>query len=116
MFSAYEKGHQRPSLSVYTFQMPDSCYSQPSSPSGVSTCGDSTPVVSPQAVYASASSTMSECTASVTASSTPIYARPPLPQRGSSLEQPHVPGKVSNTNTSCNGSMREAHFKNSGMF
>ncbi|XP_065213751.1 protein MTSS 2 isoform X2 [Planococcus citri] len=113
--SAYEKGHQRPALSVYTFQMPDSCHSQPCSPSGVSSCGDTTPVVSPQAVYATAVSDCSSTTAMAAtgvASSTPIYARPPLPQRGSSLERPSVPGKLSNAN--CDGNARDYHYRNSG--
>lgn len=30
--SAYEKGHQRPPLTVYTFQAPDQSLSQPASP------------------------------------------------------------------------------------
>lgn len=30
--SAYEKGHQRPALTVYTFQAPDQSLSQPASP------------------------------------------------------------------------------------
>lgn len=94
-------------MSVYTFQMPESCHSQPCSPSGVSSCGDTTPVVSPQAVYATA---VSDCTTAV--SSAPIYARPPLPQRGSSLERPSVPGKLSNAN--CDANARDSHLRNSG--
>lgn len=107
LFTAYEKGHQRPALSVYTFQMPESCHSQPCSPSGVSSCGDTTPVVSPQAVYASS---MMDSISTTTCSP---YARPPLPQRGSSLERPHIPGKMANI--SCNGGARES-FHNSGEF
>lgn len=107
LFTAYEKGHQRPALSVYTFQMPESCHSQPCSPSGVSSCGDTTPVVSPQAVYASS---VMDGISTTTCSQ---YARPPLPQRGSSLERPHIPGKITNMN--CNGGARES-FHNSGEF
>lgn len=32
VFVAYEKGHQRPPLTVYTFQAPDQSLSQPTSP------------------------------------------------------------------------------------
>lgn len=87
--------------------MPESCHSQPCSPSGVSSCGDTTPVVSPQAVYATA---VSDCSSAT--SSTQIYARPPLPLRGSSLERPSVPGKITNAN--CEGNARDSHFRGSG--
>lgn len=92
--------------------MPESCHSQPCSPSGVSSCGDTTPVVSPQVIYASA---ITDCV-STTASNTPIYARPPLPQRGSSLERPNVPGKLSNAMNAQFNNNREIHFRNTSEF
>ncbi|XP_054278947.1 protein MTSS 1 isoform X3 [Macrosteles quadrilineatus] len=64
--SAYERGHQRPALTVYTFHAPEGCQSQPSSP---------TPVSPPQ--------------------SGALPPRPPIPQRCSSLERPTVPAKSS---------------------
>lgn len=66
--SAYERGHQRPALTVYTFHAPDSCHSQPSSPGG-----HATPVASPPQSTA---------------------PKPPIPQRCSSLERPSVPVKT----------------------
>lgn len=71
---AYERGHQRPPLTVYTFHAPEGTQqsqSQPASPIAPAS-GSATPVASPQA---------------------PIYARPPIPQRCSSLERPSVPSK-----------------------
>ncbi|XP_075215913.1 uncharacterized protein LOC142321586 isoform X2 [Lycorma delicatula] len=72
--SAYERGHQRPPLTVYTFHAPEGSQqsqSQPASPIAP-TSGSATPVASSQP---------------------PIYARPPIPQRCSSLERPSVPSK-----------------------
>uniref|UniRef100_A0A023F285 Putative cdna sequence n=1 Tax=Triatoma infestans TaxID=30076 RepID=A0A023F285_TRIIF len=64
--TAYERGHHRPPLTVYTFQAVHSCHSQPASPVGVS-------------------EGIGQCT------STPmISTRPPVPHRGSSLERPQV--------------------------
>lgn len=40
-FPAYEKGHQRPPLTVYTFQAPDQSISQPASPVATTTPTDS---------------------------------------------------------------------------
>lgn len=85
--SAYERGHQRPSLTVCTFHAPEASHSQPASPVSASVpvtnssssasppvlSNSSTPHVSPQA----------------------IYSRPPIPQRCSSLERPSVPAKAS---------------------
>ncbi|XP_006565507.2 MTSS1-like protein isoform X3 [Apis mellifera] len=77
--SAYEKGHQRPALSVYTFQAPDNsgcCHSQPASPV----------------------SSSSSCSSSNQASRVQLRRnngshRPPIPNRCSSLERPTVPVK-----------------------
>lgn len=45
--SAYEKGHQRPPLTVYTFQAPDQSLSQPSSPVTSTTPSSETPKIAP---------------------------------------------------------------------
>ncbi|XP_015109867.1 protein MTSS 2 isoform X2 [Diachasma alloeum] len=73
--SAYEKGHQRPALSVYTFQAPDSgcCHSQPASPV-------SSPPSNPQLARVQ----MRKNSAG--------NLRPPIPSRCSSLERPTVTG------------------------
>lgn len=63
---AYEKGHQRPPLTVYTFQAPDQSHSQPASPISTTTTTPTTPSNSPMMNKFSGS------TLSVT-------SRPPLP-------------------------------------
>ncbi|XP_029039454.1 altered inheritance of mitochondria protein 3-1 isoform X3 [Osmia bicornis bicornis] len=77
--SAYEKGHQRPALSVYTFQAPDvsgCCHSQPASPvSSSSSCSSSNQASRVQLRRNNGSN------------------RPPIPNRCSSLERPTVPMK-----------------------
>ncbi|KAK9308678.1 hypothetical protein QLX08_001407 [Tetragonisca angustula] len=78
--SAYEKGHQRPALSVYTFQAPDNsgcCHSQPASPvSSSSSCSSS-----------------NQQTSRVQLRRNNGSHRPPIPNRCSSLERPTVPVK-----------------------
>ncbi|XP_017887919.1 MTSS1-like protein isoform X2 [Ceratina calcarata] len=78
--SAYEKGHQRPALSVYTFQAPDNsgcCHSQPASPvSSSSSCSSSNQQASRVQLRRNNGSN-----------------RPPIPNRCSSLERPSVPVK-----------------------
>ncbi|XP_076225591.1 uncharacterized protein LOC116433088 isoform X3 [Nomia melanderi] len=78
--SAYEKGHQRPALSVYTFQAPDNsgcCHSQPASPvSSSSSCSSSNQQASRVQLRRNNGSN-----------------RPPIPNRCSSLERPTVPLK-----------------------
>ncbi|KOC60158.1 Metastasis suppressor protein 1 [Habropoda laboriosa] len=73
--SAYEKGHQRPALSVYTFQAPDNsgcCHSQPASPvSSSSSCSSSNQQTSRVQLRRNNGSN-----------------RPPIPNRCSSLERP----------------------------
>lgn len=81
--SAYERGHQRPALTVYTFQAPDGSHSQPASP------------VSALATRDALDGTRQQ---SAERQSQPIYARPPIPQRCSSLERPSVPAKVASVN------------------
>ena len=70
--TAYEKGHQRPALSVYTFQAPDrdnnSCHSQPASP------------------VSSPSSNQQLARVQLRKNSTG-GTRPPIPSRCSSLER-----------------------------
>uniref|UniRef100_A0A1B6CYE7 IMD domain-containing protein n=1 Tax=Clastoptera arizonana TaxID=38151 RepID=A0A1B6CYE7_9HEMI len=65
--TAYERGHQRPALTVYTFHAPEGCHSQPSSPGGH--------------------------TANVLSPSQSTTSKPPIPQRCSSLERPSIPSK-----------------------
>ncbi|CAH1983026.1 unnamed protein product [Acanthoscelides obtectus] len=84
--SAYEKGHQRPPLTVYTFQAPDQSLSQPASPVTSITPTDTTPVP-PKSP----------------ASSIKSVSKPPLPMRCSSLERPS-----SNTITTSSPSMGPA--------
>ncbi|XP_032684580.1 protein MTSS 2 isoform X4 [Odontomachus brunneus] len=80
--SAYEKGHQRPALSVYTFQAPDRdgsscCHSQPASPvSSSSSCSSSNQQLSRIQLRRNNGGT-----------------RPPIPSRCSSLERPTIPMK-----------------------
>ncbi|XP_012532026.1 protein MTSS 2 isoform X4 [Monomorium pharaonis] len=80
--SAYEKGHQRPALSVYTFQAPDRtdssscCHSQPASPvSSSSSCSSSNQLSRVQLRRNNGGN------------------RPPIPNRCSSLERPTIPMK-----------------------
>ncbi|CAG9821314.1 unnamed protein product [Phaedon cochleariae] len=80
--SAYEKGHQRPPLTVYTFQAPEQSISQPASPVTSTTPTDSScGNVPPKSPAASIKS----------------ITKPPLPTRCSSLERhpagPAVPAK-----------------------
>ncbi|XP_072748757.1 uncharacterized protein [Anoplolepis gracilipes] len=80
--SAYEKGHQRPALSVYTFQAPERdgnscCHSQPASPvSSSSSCSSSNQQLSRVQLRRNNGGT-----------------RPPIPNRCSSLERPTIPMK-----------------------
>ncbi|XP_066592789.1 protein MTSS 2 isoform X2 [Prorops nasuta] len=79
--SAYEKGHQRPALSVYTFQAPDrdnsGCHSQPASPvSSSSSCSSSNQQLSRIQMRRNNGG-----------------PRPPIPNRCSSLERPSIPNK-----------------------
>ncbi|XP_074037385.1 missing-in-metastasis isoform X1 [Leptinotarsa decemlineata] len=74
--TAYEKGHQRPPLTVYTFQAPDQSISQPASPVTSTTPTDTTSnTLSPQSPVSSIKS----------------VSKPPLPMRCSSLERPSGP-------------------------
>lgn len=76
-FEAYEKGHQRPALSVYTFQAPEqggssaTSQSQPASP--ISTSVTHSPAKTVQNKQ---------------------KERPPIPSRCSSLERPIIPVKL----------------------
>lgn len=65
LLAAYEKGHQRPPLTVYTFQAPDQSHSQPASPVSTATA-PTTPSSSPL------SNKFSGSTQNIT-------SRPPLP-------------------------------------
>ncbi|XP_058808320.1 protein MTSS 2-like isoform X2 [Phymastichus coffea] len=78
--SAYEKGHQRPALSVYTFQAPEQSSSQPASPV-------SNPVVNAQLNAARLQQRKNS-------SGSLGRERPPIPNRCSSLERPTVPARV----------------------
>ncbi|KAF2898274.1 hypothetical protein ILUMI_07897 [Ignelater luminosus] len=80
--SAYEKGHQRPPLTVYTFQAPDQSLSQPASPVTGVTPTDSTPTATPQSPALSIKSAQN---------------KPPLPTRCSSLERPSGPNVPAKT-------------------
>lgn len=85
LLSAYEKGHhQRPALSVYTFQAPEGtgtgsscCHSQPASP------------VSSSSSCSSSNQQQSHIQNRVQLR----INRPPIPSRCSSLERPIVPAK-----------------------
>lgn len=81
--TAYEKGHQRPALSVYTFQAPERadgsscCHSQPASPvSSSSSCSSSNQQLSRVQLRRNNGGN-----------------RPPIPNRCSSLERPTIPVK-----------------------
>ncbi|CAD6233952.1 GSCOCG00007428001-RA-CDS [Cotesia congregata] len=79
--SAYEKGgHQRPALSVYTFQAPDStgCHSQPASPVSANTVAVNQARTPPKAGKAANA------------------PRPPIPNRCSSLERSTSTSRVNN--------------------
>ncbi|KAG8040972.1 hypothetical protein G9C98_001960 [Cotesia typhae] len=79
--SAYEKGgHQRPALSVYTFQAPDStgCHSQPASPVSANTVAVNQTRTPPKAGKAANA------------------PRPPIPNRCSSLERSTSTSRVNN--------------------
>ncbi|KAL1129975.1 hypothetical protein AAG570_012919, partial [Ranatra chinensis] len=69
--TAYERGHQRPALTVYTFHAPEGSLSQPASPVPTDVNGGTTPVSVPQP--------------------STLTTRPPIPHRCSSLERPTVP-------------------------
>ncbi|PSN34188.1 hypothetical protein C0J52_23020 [Blattella germanica] len=97
--SAYERGHQRPPLTVYTFQAPDGCHSQPASP----VCISSSTVTVNTIITSETVNKNTSRGAGVVASpqksphkppQNAIYARPPIPQRCSSLERPTVPAKT----------------------
>ncbi|KAK5647470.1 hypothetical protein RI129_002362 [Pyrocoelia pectoralis] len=81
--SAYEKGHLRPPLTVYTFQAPDQSLSQPVSPvTGITPITESTPGIPATSSTFSIKSSQS---------------KPPLPTRCSSLERqsgPNIPIKT----------------------
>nr|CAD7431101.1 unnamed protein product [Timema monikensis] len=84
--SGYERGHQRPPLTVYTFQAPEACHSQPTSP--VSAAVSSITINNNNN-----NGSISNVATPVSNKPQPIYARPPIPQRCSSLERPSVPSK-----------------------
>ncbi|GFG33978.1 hypothetical protein Cfor_04854, partial [Coptotermes formosanus] len=95
--SAYERGHQRPPLTVYTFQAPDASHSQPASPVSLSNAEGT--VDTNKNTTVQDSSQQSAVVASPQKSphrpsQNQIYARPPIPQRCSSLERPSVPAKT----------------------
>ncbi|KAK4885483.1 hypothetical protein RN001_001754 [Aquatica leii] len=79
--SAYEKGHLRPPLTVYTFQAPDQSLSQPVSPvTGITPTTENLSGTTPQ-----------------TPTMKSAQSKPPLPTRCSSLERssvPNVPAKT----------------------
>ncbi|XP_050514800.1 protein MTSS 1 isoform X1 [Diabrotica virgifera virgifera] len=82
--SAYEKGHQRPPLTVYTFQAPDQTLSQPASPVTSTGPTDTTSnIVPPKSPGLSIKS----------------LSKPPLPLRCSSLERPSGPNVPAKTIT-----------------
>ncbi|XP_030763304.1 protein MTSS 2 isoform X2 [Sitophilus oryzae] len=75
--SAYEKGHSRPPLTVYTFQAPEQSLSQPASPvTSVTPTVESKPNLIPP---------------KSPSLSTKSLSKPPLPTRCSSLERPSAP-------------------------
>jgi len=101
--SAYERGHQRPPLTVYTFQAPEASHSQPASPVSVSnTTGTVTTIVTSDASKsAGVQNSPQQPVVMASPQKSPhkppqnqIYARPPIPQRCSSLERPSVPAKT----------------------
>lgn len=101
--SAYERGHQRPPLTVYTFQVPGASHSQPASPVSVSDATGTVTTITTSDTNRSATVQNSSQQPAAVASpqksphkppQNPIYARPPIPQRCSSLERPSVPAKT----------------------
>ncbi|XP_066257430.1 uncharacterized protein mim isoform X2 [Euwallacea similis] len=74
--SAYEKGHSRPPLTVYTFQAPEQSLSQPASP-----VTSVTPTIETKSTIPPKSPSLSMKSLS----------KPPLPTRCSSLERPTAP-------------------------
>ncbi|XP_048523340.1 flocculation protein FLO11 isoform X3 [Dendroctonus ponderosae] len=75
--SAYEKGHSRPPLTVYTFQAPEQSLSQPSSPvTTITPTSESKPITMPPKSPSLSMKSLS---------------KPPLPTRCSSLERPSAP-------------------------
>ncbi|KAK9873756.1 hypothetical protein WA026_002111 [Henosepilachna vigintioctopunctata] len=79
--SAYEKGHQRAPLTVYTFQAPEQSLSQPVSPvTSITPTENTIKTVPPKSPASSMKS---------------VNSKPPLPTRCSSLERngPNVPAK-----------------------
>jgi hypothetical protein len=100
---AYERGHQRAPLTVYTFQAPGASHSQPASPLSVSDSTVTATTVMTSDTNKSATVHNSSQQPAAVASpqksphkppQNPIYARPPIPQRSSSLERPSVPAKT----------------------
>jgi hypothetical protein len=94
--AAYERGHQRPPLTVYTFQAPGASHSQPASPLSVS---DTAGTVTTNMTSDANRSQQPAAVASPQKSPhkpppNAVYARPPIPQRCSSLERPSVPAKT----------------------
>ncbi|XP_064212009.1 mucin-2 isoform X5 [Tribolium castaneum] len=81
--SAYEKGHQRPPLTVYTFQAPDQSLSQPVSPvTSITPTENNNKMIPPR---------------SPTTSIKSLQSKPPLPTRCSSLERPSGPNVPAKT-------------------
>ncbi|XP_049817877.1 uncharacterized protein LOC109597373 isoform X3 [Aethina tumida] len=80
--SAYEKGHSRPPLTVYTFQAPDQSLSQPASPVTSVTPTDTSKTIPPRSPAPSVKS---------------LQVKPPLPTRCSSLERPNGPNVPAKT-------------------
>lgn len=76
-FLAYEKGHQRPPLTVYTFQAPEHSLSQPASPVTPVIDANSISTVPPRSPGLGFKSTTNM-----------TQSKPPLPTRCSSLERP----------------------------
>lgn len=96
--SAYERGHQRPPLTVYTFQAPEASHAQPASPVSVSnTGGTATNIVTSDPNKTTAVGVASPQKSPHRPPQNQIYARPPIPQRCSSLERPSVPAKTTAT-------------------
>uniref|UniRef100_A0ABD2XN65 IMD domain-containing protein n=1 Tax=Trichogramma kaykai TaxID=54128 RepID=A0ABD2XN65_9HYME len=85
--TAYEKGHQRPALSAYTFQSPEqsNSSSQPASPVSGSGTANALPQnagkLQPQQQRKNSSGSIGR-------------ERPPIPNRCSSLERPAVPARI----------------------
>ncbi|RZC34520.1 A-agglutinin anchorage subunit [Asbolus verrucosus] len=81
--SAYEKGHQRPPLTVYTFQAPEQSLSQPVSPvTSITPTENTNKTIPPRSPATSIKS---------------FQNKPPLPTRCSSLERPSGPNVPAKT-------------------